>query len=154
MDDVGFKTTPGETIPGTGFEIDGRTAVGSSPGILEIKGSKKQIGLDEFSPFVPKILADLKAKGYQSKGILIGNGLCEVPPKERLGEKVFSPHTLEAAKTQSVALVNSVELYCVACGILSGQITLQDLEQMREKILKANGFVSVLEYCKGLPFKD
>jgi len=68
LDQIGFKTTPDETIPGTGFEIDGRTTIGSSPGILEIKGSKKQIGLDEFSPFIPKILEDLKAKGYQSKG--------------------------------------------------------------------------------------
>jgi hypothetical protein len=138
-------------IPGPGFEVDGRTTGSSSPGILEIKGSKKQIGLDEFSPFIPKILADLKSKGYQSKGILIGNGLCEALPKDRLGEKVFSPHVLEAAKTQSIALINSIELYCVVCDILAGQIQSQDLELMREKILKTSGFVSLLEYCKSLP---
>lgn len=129
LDRVGFKTTPGEVIPGPGFEVDGRTTGSSSPGILEIKGSKKQIALDEFSPFIPKILADLKSKGYQSKGILIGNGLCEALPKDRLGEKVFSPHVLEAAKTQSIALINSIELYCVVCGILAGQIQSQDLER-------------------------
>lgn len=54
LNQIGFKSTPGETIPDTGFEIDGRTTVGSSPGILEIKGSKKQIALDEYSPFIPK----------------------------------------------------------------------------------------------------
>jgi len=146
LDRIGFKTTPGETIRGTGFEIDGRTTVGSCQGILEIKGSKKQIGLDEFSPFIPKILADLKSKGYQSKGILVGNGLCEALPKDRLGEKVFSSHVLDAAKTQSIALVNSVELYFVVCGVLSGKIKPPDLEAIREKILKTNGFVSLLEY--------
>jgi hypothetical protein len=151
LDQIGFKTTPSETLPGAGFEIDGRTTVGSPPGILEVKGSKKQIGLDEFSPFIPKILADLKATGHQSKGILVGNGLCESPPKDRLGEKVFSPHVLEAAKTQSIALINSVELYRVVCGILAGQIQSQHLELMREKILKTSGFVSLLEYCNGLP---
>ena len=42
LDRVGFKTTPGEVIPpGPGFEVDGRTTGGSSPGILEIKGFEK-----------------------------------------------------------------------------------------------------------------
>jgi hypothetical protein len=148
LNEVGFKCTSGETIPGTGFEIDGRTTVGSSPGILEIKGSKKQIALDEYSPFIPKLLADFKAKGTQSKGILIGNGLCETPAKDRLGEKVFSPHVLEASKTQSIALVNTVELYCVVSGILAGRIKPPDLEQIRERILKANGFASLTEFCQ------
>jgi hypothetical protein len=150
LDQLGFGIKPSETISGTGFEIDGRTTVGPTPGILEIKGSKKQIVLDEFSPFIPKILADLGASGYASKGILIGNGLCEGNPKDRLGDKVFSAHVLEAAKTQSIALLNSVELYCVLCGILSGKI--QNLEAIREKILTTNGFVSLVPFCPELPF--
>ena len=145
LDQIGFASTPGETIPGPDFEIDGRTTVGSSPGILEIKGSKKQISLDEYSKLIPKVLSDIEIKSYQSKGILVGNGLCETRPQDRLGEKVFAPHVVEAAKTQSIALVNSVELYCVVCGVLSGQI--QDLERIREKILSTSRFVSLLEYC-------
>jgi hypothetical protein len=148
LNQIGFQSTPGETISGSGFEIDGRTIIGSSPGILEIKGSRKQIVLDEYSPFIPKILADFRAKGTQSKGILIGNGLCETPAKDRLGEKVFSPHVLEASKTQSIALVNTVELYCVVSGILAGKIKPSDLEQIRERILKANGFASLSEFCQ------
>jgi hypothetical protein len=150
LDLIGFKSAPGEIISGTGFEIDGRTTVGSKPGILEIKGSKKQIGLDEFSPFIPKVLADLNAKGHQSKGILIGNGLCETAPKDRLGDKAFSGHVLEAAKTQSIALINSIELYGIVCGVLSGRIKPEDFEHMREKALNTNGFVSLLEYCRDL----
>jgi len=145
LDQLGFATTPSETIRGTGFEIDGRTTRGSTPGVLEIKGSKKQIVLDEFAPFIPKILADLEASGKLSKGILIGNGLCAKNPSERVGEGVFSPHVLDAAKTQSIAIVNSVELYCVLCGILSGEV--KDLDSVREKILKTNGFVDLREYC-------
>jgi hypothetical protein len=152
LDLIGFKSTPGETIKGTSFEIDGRTTVGSVSSVLEIKGSKKQIGLDEFSPFIPKVLADLKATGHQSKGILIGNGLCEARPTERLEDKVFPPHALAAAKTQSIALVSSVELYCVVCAVLAGKIKPEELEQIREKILSTNGFVSLLGYCKTLPF--
>ena len=49
LDLLGFGTTPAEVIQGTNFEIDGRTTVGSKPGIIEIKGSKNQIPLDEFS---------------------------------------------------------------------------------------------------------
>ncbi len=152
LDRLGFGTKPSETITGTGFEIDGRTTVGSMPGILEIKGSKKQIVLDEFSPFIPKVLADLGATGYPSKGILIGNGLCEGNPKDRLDVKVFSTHVLDAAKTQSIALVNSVELYCVLCNILSGKI--QNLDVIREKILTTNGFVSLLPFCQESPFTN
>ena len=153
LDMIGFSSMPGETISGTGFEIDGRTTVGSYPGILEVKGSKKQIGLDELSPFIPKILADLNVKGHPSKGILIGNGLCETKPTDRLGEKVFSPHSLTAAKTQSIALVNSVELYVAVCGVLSGEVKNLNLEHMREKILSTSGFASLLEFCKEPPFK-
>jgi hypothetical protein len=152
LDQLGFATKPGETISGTGFEIDGRTTIGSTPGILEVKGSKKQIALDEFSPFIPKILGDLEATGYASKGILIGNGLCEAPPETRLGENVFSPHVLEAATRQSVALINAVELYCILCGVLSGNIT--NLEAIREAILTTNGFVSLRQFCRGFPFPN
>jgi len=70
LDDLGFETKPGETITGTNYEIDGRTTKGSTPGIIEVKGSKKQIPLDEFSPFVVKILADHQATNIMSKGIL------------------------------------------------------------------------------------
>jgi hypothetical protein len=148
LNQIGFKCTPSETISGSGFEIDGRTAAGSAPGILEIKGSKKVIPLDEYSPFIPKILADFKSKGFQSKGILVGNGLCETPAKDRIGAKIFAPHVLEAAKAQSVALVNSVELYWVVCGILAGEIKMVELEHIREKILNANGFASLAEHYR------
>jgi hypothetical protein len=151
LDRLGFGTTPSETIRETGFEIDGRTTVGSIPGLLEVKGSKKQIGLDEFSPFIPKILADLGASGRQSKGILIGNGLCETVPSSRVGEKMFSPHVLEAAKSQSIALVNSVDLYCVLSGVLSGEI--KDPGPIRERILTTSGFVPLVDCCRGLPFR-
>ncbi len=97
LDLLGFGTTESEHIPGTNFEIDGRTTVGTRPGILEVKGSKNQIALDEFSPFVVKLLEDFKHKGAMSKGILVGNGLCEEVPNNRLGERVFSPHVLGAS---------------------------------------------------------
>jgi hypothetical protein len=153
VDLIGFKSTSSEIVP-PNFEIDGRTTVGSLPGILEIKGSKKQIGLDELSSFVPKILADLQANGFQSKGVLIGNGLCEAKPLGRMGSKPFSSHAVDAAKMQSVALINSVELYCVACRILSGQVVTQDLELIRERILKTSGFVSLTEFCGEPPFPN
>src|SRR5205807_9606565 len=108
---------------------------------LEVKGSKNQIGLDEFSSFVPKILADFQAQGCQSKGIFVGNGLCERRPQERLGAAVFSPHVVEAAKTSSVALVSSVELYSLICNVLSGEVT--DFEPIRAKILATNGFTDL-----------
>lgn len=153
LDQIGFQSTPGETMPGSNFEIDGRTTVGSAQGIVEIKGSKKQISLEEFSKLSPKVMADLEAKNYQSKGILIGNGLCETPPQDRLGEKMFAPHVISAAKTQSIVLINSVELYCVVCGVLSGKIRAEDFERIREKILSTNRCVSLLEFCgDNLPF--
>jgi hypothetical protein len=152
LDRLGFETTPSATIPGTGLEIDGRTTKGSQPGILEVKGSKKQISLDEFSPFVPKILADLQASGCASKGILIGNGLCEAPPPERIGDKVFSSHVLQAAKSQSIALVSSIELYAVICGVLLGDIT--EFETIRETILTTNSFVNLMQFCRKSPFPE
>jgi hypothetical protein len=150
LDALEFQTSPGENIPGTQFEIDGRTRNGSAQGILEIKGSKNQVSLDEFSPFVIKLLADFNSKGIHSKGIFIANGRCLESPQERLGEAIFSPHVLEAARTHSVALVNSVELYCVICELLNGEAC--DLPAMRERILIANGYANLTSFLKKVPF--
>jgi hypothetical protein len=150
LDELGFGTTPSETITGTAFEIDGRTTKGSAPGILEVKGSRKQVSLDEFSPFVTKILADFDAKKFHSKGLLVADGLCETPPKERLGEEVFSSHVLDAAKRHSVALVNSVQLYWAICELLSGKPT--DTQAIREAILVADGYVDLRQFFSDSPF--
>jgi hypothetical protein len=151
LDDLGFGTKPGETITGTNYEIDGRTTNGLSPGIIEVKGSKKQIALDEFSPFVIKILADYQATNIMSKGILIGNGLCETKPESRLGDKVFSPHVLDAAKRNSVALINSIELYWACCTLLEGHIV--DKDALREALLDGNGYVDLSPFCGTNPFE-
>ncbi len=150
FNDLGFQATPAEIIPGTKFEIDGRTKAGSAPGILETKGSKNQIGLDEFAAFPTKILADLQANKIHSKGIMIGNGLCLQKPETRLGDAVFSPHLLEASQRNSVALVNSVELYAVVCGVLDGSI--KNLESIRERILTTNGYVDLRPFLVESPF--
>jgi hypothetical protein len=149
LDDLGFGTKPSEIIRGTNYEIDGRTTKGSSPGIIETKGSKKQILLDEFSPFVVKLLPDYDATGVMSKGIFVGNGLCGDDPGKRLGNVVFSPHVLKAATGHSVALINSVELYWLCCDLLSGRTV--DLEALRETILAANGYVDLKKFCDGEP---
>jgi len=151
LDLLGFATTPGEVISGTNYEIDGRTAQGSTPGILEIKGSKKQIVLDEFAPFVTKLLADLRSTGIQSKGILIGNGLCELPPAKRLGSATFSAHVKDAASQHSIALVSSVELYCIVCALLGKEEV--DAKAIREAVLTTKGYVDLGRFCSELPFK-
>jgi hypothetical protein len=150
LNDLGFRASPAEVIPGTNFEIDGRTAAGSAPGVLEVKGSKNQIPLDEFSPFTTKILADFQATNVHSKGILVGNGLCLEMPNTRLGSGVFSPHVLDAAKRNSVALVNSVELYATVCNLFEGRIN--DLEAIRETILTANGYADLTRFIVTSPF--
>jgi hypothetical protein len=150
LDTIGFQTSPGELIAGTNFEIDGRTRVGSSPGVLEIKGSKNQIALDEFSPFTTKILSDFQATNVHSKGILVGNGLCLERPDKRLGSRVFSTHVLDAAKRNSVALVNSVELYAVVSNLLEGRIP--DVGLLREAILTANGYADLSTFIVKSPF--
>jgi hypothetical protein len=151
LDDLGFATTSSEDILGTNFEIDGRTTTGSLPGVLEVKGSKKQIGLDEFSPFVVKMLADLQQNQKTSKGILVGNGLCLERPETRLGERVFSQHVLDAAKQHSVALINSVELYWLVTGALQGNA--EKCSAIREKILCTSGYVDLRQYCGPSPFR-
>jgi len=150
LDDLGFGTTPSEIIRGTNYEIDGRTTNGPTRGIIEVKGSKKQIALDEFSPFVVKLLADYETDGVMSKGLLVGNGLCEKHPSNRLGNVVFSPHVLEAAKGNSVALINSVELYWLCCVLLAGGTV--DLNAVRETILGASGYVDLKPFCGESPF--
>jgi hypothetical protein len=66
LDDIGFGTGASEMVGGI-HEIDGRTSKGSSPGIVEVKGSKNQIAQAEFSPFVTKIVADADIKGSIAK---------------------------------------------------------------------------------------
>jgi hypothetical protein len=145
LDDLGFGTSPGEVIKGTNHEIDGRTSSGSSPGIVEVKGSKNQIVQSEFSPFVTKILADSEISDKFSKGILVGNGLCESNPSGRLGDAVFSAHVLDGAKRHSVALINSVELYWLCCALLRDDTV--DKAAVRETILGGNGYVDLKLFC-------
>jgi len=150
LDDLDFGTSPGELIEGTIHEIDGRTSKGSSPGIIEVKGSKNQIVQSEFSPFVTKILADSDIKKAFSKGILVGNGLCETEPIQRLGDSVFSQHVIEGAKRHSVALVNSVELFWLCCALLRGDTV--DRAAVREAILAGSGYVDLRPYAGKSPF--
>lgn len=152
LDVLGFGTTPSEIIPGTNIEIDGRTTIGSTMGIVEIKGSRKQIALDDFSPLLNKLLADLQNSSKASKGILVGNGLCEDEPSSRLGESIFSAHVLDAARRSSVVLLNSVELYWLVTGVLSGEI--KDIGSIRESILATNGYLDLRPYCGKDPFKS
>ena len=150
LDSLGFETKPSEIIIGTDFEIDGRTTKGFMPGVVEVKGSKKQIVLDELSPFVVKILADHQASKAMSKGILVGNGLCETDPASRLGDAMFSPHVLDAARRHSVALINSAELYWVCCTLLEGGTV--DTHKVREAILNGNGYVDLKPFCGNAPW--
>jgi hypothetical protein len=150
LNDLGFEATPGELIDGTNYEIDGRTAKGSVPGIVEVKGSKKQIALDEFSPFVVKILADHQASNTISKGIMVGNGLSETKPDARLGDAVFSPHVLDASKRNSVVLINSIELYWLCCTLIDGGAV--DKNAVREAILNTNGYVDLKPFCGKSPW--
>jgi len=76
---------------------------------------------------------------------------CLEPPVNRLGEQVFSPHVLDAAKRHSVVLINSVELYWVICGVLSGRI--DDYERIREAVLTTNGHVDLRRFRGPTPFR-
>jgi hypothetical protein len=143
-------TSASEVIAGTIHEIDGRTTKGSSAGIVEVKGSKNQIVQSEFSPFVPKILADAEVNKKYSKGILVGNGLCETQPDKRLGDSVFSPNVLDGAKRTSVALINSVELYWLCCALLRGDSV--DKNAVREAMLTGNGYVDLKPFSGVSPF--
>jgi hypothetical protein len=107
-----------------------------------MQGSKNLVGLDEFSLFISKLLEDFRHTKIQSKGILIGNGLCEKPPITRPGKLVFSGHAQAAARTSSIALVNSVELYWLLCSVLSGETS--DLAKIRQSILTSVGYVNLI----------
>jgi hypothetical protein len=150
LDDLGFATSPSEIIRGTNYEIDGRTSNGSTRGIVETKGSKNQIAQSEFAPLVIKLLADSDVSHQFSKGILVGNGLCETEAGGRLGNTVFTPHVLDGAKRNSVALINSVELYWLCCALLRGDNV--DKNAVREAILTGNGYVDLKPFAGQSPF--
>lgn len=150
LDDLGFGTSPSEVIKGTNYEIDGRTTIGSTPGIVETKGSKNQIAQSEFSPLVTKVLADAEDTKTFSKAIFVGNGLCETEPGSRLGDKVFSSHVMAGAKLNSVALINAVELYWLCCALLRGDNV--DKAAVREAILTSNGYVDLKPFSGTTPF--
>jgi hypothetical protein len=150
LDDLEFGTSPSEIIKGTNYEIDGRTTKGSIPGIVETKGSRNQIVQSEFSPLVTKVLADAEVTQFFSKAILVGNGLCETEPGSRLGDKVFSPHVLDGARRNSVALINSVELYWLCCALLRGDKV--DKAAVREAVLTSNGYVDLKPFAGASPF--
>jgi len=143
-----FETTPPETIPGSPLPVHGRIKGGPAPGVFEVRGSNRQISREELEEFVSKLLVDLERTNIPSKGILIGNGFCEDTPTRRLGATVFSAEVLKAAERCSVALVNSVELYCIVCSSLSRQLA--DLEAIRKKIFETSGYVDLRVFCADL----
>ena len=108
-----FAATPGELIEGTNYEVDGKTEEGSIQGIVEVKGSKKQIVLDEFSPFVVKILADFQTTGVMRKGILVGNGLCETKPERGLTAQ--SSHLMCSTQQNETQWLSSIQPSCTGC---------------------------------------
>jgi hypothetical protein len=146
---LGFEPTPPETIPGSPLQVHGRIKGGPAPGVFEVRGSNRQISREELEEFVQELLADLERTNIHSKGILIGNGFCEDTPTRRLGATVFSAEVLKAAERCSVALVNSVELYCIVCSALSKQLA--GLEAIRKKIFETSGYVDLRVFCADLP---
>ena len=85
-----------------------------------------------------------------SKGILVGNGMCETEPTQRIGDSVFTPHVLDGARINSVALINSVELYWLSCAVLRGDPV--DKNAVREAILTGIGYVDLKPFSGPSPF--
>jgi len=99
---------------------------------------------------VTKIVADADVQKKYSKGILVGNGLCEKEPATRLGKSVFSAHVIDGAERNSIALVNSVELYWLCCALLRRNTV--DSNAVRETILATKGYVDLKAFCGSSAF--
>jgi len=140
---------------GSNIEIDTVIECNYGQAIVEIKGrgTKKEgekgkcISLDDFSQLTNKIQDDLKITGKTKEGILVGNGfrLC-THPKNRRGEKIFTPHVKESAERQSITLINTVDLYGVVHGILGGEEI--DKDKLQQKILGSKGICEFKEFIK------
>ncbi len=148
--ELGFQTASKDSIAGSLIQFDNGTNGGSSRALLRVAGSNGQITCGEFTTFVEMLAKTAESTGCPSKGIFVGNGFCQSAPSSRLGTSVFSEKVLEAAIESSVTLVNSVELYWVVCGALSGKMG--DLRAIRETILGASGYVDLKVFCRKLAF--
>jgi hypothetical protein len=73
----------------------------------------------------------------------------ESRPNSRLGDAVFSRHVLDGAQTNSIALINPVELYWLCCTLLDGSV---DTDAVRNAILTGNGYVDLKPFCGKSPF--
>jgi hypothetical protein len=90
LDELGFQTTPPDVSPASQLEIHARTKGGSMPGVLEVRGSNRQLTGEVVSEFIRKLEADRRSTGIHSKGILVGNGFCEEPPEMKIrGQCLF-----------------------------------------------------------------
>ncbi len=150
LNELGFHTTSKDLIPGSLIQFATGTNGDSCRGLLRATGSNGQINCAELTSFVEILAKTAESMGCPHKGIFVGNGFCQSSPASRLGTTVFSEKVLEAVKGYSVALINSVELYWVVCGALSGKIA--DLRAIRETILGASGYVDLKVFCGKLAF--
>ncbi len=148
--ELGFRPATKDPIPGSLIQFDAGSNGGSSPALLRVAGSNGQITYSEFAAFAEMLARTTECAGSPHKAIFVGNGFCQSSPSSRLGTSVFSAKVLEGAKEYSVALVNSVELYSVVCGVLSRKQS--DLGAIRETILGTSGYVDLKIFCDNPSF--
>lgn len=96
--------------------------------LIEVKGSNKSINKDDLGQLVVDIGRHLTETGQSIKGILIGNGWRNIPPKEREtgNKKIFPKEIAEAAEDHNVGLLSSVVLFSAYCQLLDGKLSKQD----------------------------
>jgi hypothetical protein len=128
-----------EPTEGSNLDTDGLVISKFGKGILEIKGRNADIGLDDLRQVVTNTLDDLKiTKESKSKrAILVGNGFRLYPPSKRDINKIFEQHVRDSANRQSVALLNTVDLYDLVVKVLEKEDI--DLEEIQKVILNTNG---------------
>lgn len=129
-----------------GFEIEGRTgqpASGTADGVplvVEVEGSRGDIGQDGFRRLSRKIEDDLLATGEGKKGILVVNAHRLESASDR--PKGLTDELVGAAEFQGFAIVPAHQLFQLTAAALAGDA---DVAALRAALVSTEGLFSVTD---------
>lgn len=111
-------------------------------GIVEIKGRTGSLKLGDIRQLDQWMRDAVLIENWDSKGILIANLYCGVPPEQRGKSELFPTNCILAAQRSKQCLMTTTQLFYALCSYQRGEL---NLEAFWNKIFNTNGVCTLPE---------
>jgi hypothetical protein len=112
--------------------------------LVEVTGVGKSVATRDLSQLIKDMGNYLAGTDEPIKGLLVGNAWRDLPLEERdSGDKpIFPVDLVKTARSHSVALLSTIELYRAYCAFLDGKL---DVDQAFQRIVDTSGPVKLVD---------